>query len=156
MAPKAEKKEVAKELAPLGSTPRFSVTLFYYAVVTDVDGENAKRFPGQQTVSADTPEEFMELIGAFYGSLVEDSGSFVTYEPREIGPQGRSSPAAPAAAPTAAAAAALLSAPEPSTPNCPFHNKPISVKMNRANGQKFASCSERNADGGYCNWKPAE
>jgi len=126
------------------------LTLYFYAQVVDSNGENPRKFPAQQTVSADTAEEFAELIGEFYSAIAEEEeGSLVEYLPREV--TGGSYPRKTAAAATPQPEA-YPGGGEP--PNCPFHGTPITMKANRATGAKFWSCSKPSTTGqGYCNWK---
>ena len=125
----------------VGGTPRFSLTVFFYA---NIDG---KRFPAQQTVSADSVDEFGDVLEAFYQAFVPQEGDAVVYEPREVGPIGgnrgssNAAPQAPARPPVEQG------------PMCPIHQVPTTKKTNRTTGATFYSCSKRTADG-YCNWRP--
>ncbi len=122
----------------------FSMKVYFNVVVS------GDKFAGETTVSADDPKAFQEAASDFFSTLaakLDEQGEalFVTFEPRTIAgvaapkEPGKPLPEAPA---------------ELNLPNCPFHNVPVKQKNGR-NGV-FYSCSERKADGGYCNWKPAD
>ena len=125
------------------TTPAFQTTIYFFAKVNGVS------YPGQTVVSGDTTDEYNERMGDFFNTLdakLDEQGepAFVTFEPRDVGiPKvagpGKPLPAAPAG-----------------IPNCPIHKVPLKAKQNRSTGATFYSCGERNAQGGYCNWKPAE
>lgn len=118
-------------------------TKVYFNVVVSGD-----KFAGETTITADDVDTYQGAMSDFLSTLaakLDDKGEplFVTFEPRGIaGVQ------APAGKPLEPAPAEL------NLPNCPFHGVPVKQKNGR-NGV-FYSCSERKADGGYCNWKPPE
>ncbi len=126
------------------TTPAFQTTIYFTAVVNKVP------YPGQTVISGETSDEYNERMGEFFNTLdakFDEQGepAFVTFEPRVVGASaapvgpGKPLPAAPA-----------------NVPECPIHKVPLRAKVNRTTGATFYSCGERNAAGGYCNWKPAE
>ena len=124
-------------------TPAFSTTLYFYAVVNNV------KYPGQTVISGNTEDEYNARMEAFFNTLdakfdEEGNAAFVTFEPRDVGGSKAAGPGKP------------LPAAPANVPNCPIHQVPLKAKTNRNTGATFYSCGERNAQGGYCNWKPAQ
>jgi hypothetical protein len=125
----------------VSGTPRFALTAFFYAVI------NGRKYPAQQTISADSPSEFGEVLEAFWEAFIPQEGDVVVYEPREVsgGYAARSSAAA-------GAPAAPVAPPRVEGPVCPFHGTPTTQKKG-PNGF-FFSCSKKREDGSWCNWRP--
>lgn len=121
----------------------FSSKFYYNAVVS------GDKFAGETTITGETSEEYEKNMSDFFSTIaakVDSDGAemFVTFEPRGI---AGVIPSTPPGKPLEPVAASL------NLPNCPIHGIPVKQKNGR-NGA-FVSCSERNATGGYCNWKPA-
>lgn len=118
----------------------FSTTVYYNAVI------GSDKFAAQTIISSDDKEQYEEAMSDFFSTLaakVDEQGKEldITFEPRTVAGTAR-----PVSGPTPDAPADV--------PNCPIHKVPLKEKTNRSNGQKFFSCSQRNPDGGYCNWTP--
>ncbi len=123
------------------TTPAFQTTIYFTAVVNKV------AYPGQTIISGDTTDEYNERMGDFFNTLdakldEESNPAFVTFEPRAVGVQAPAGPGKP------------LPAAPAGIPDCPIHKVPLKAKTNRTTQATFYSCGERNAAGGYCNWKP--
>lgn len=133
---------VAREPAPrvqvMSGTPRFSLTVFFYARIGD------KRFPAQQTVGADTPDDFGGVLEAFWQAFIPQEGDVVVYEPREVSVGGARGGAAAAERPAVAARV--------EGPVCPYHGAATTQK--RGPNGYFFSCSKKREDGSWCNWRP--
>lgn len=120
-----------------------STTIFYYANVA------GSKYPAQTVISG-SPTEHQDSLGEFFNTLaarVDEDGQelFVTFEPRELGFK-----------PAAAGPGKPLADAPKDVPNCPIHGVPLKEKTNKTTGASFFSCSQRDANGRYCNWKPAE
>ncbi len=125
-----------------GKTMSISTKMYFSVVVA------GEKYAAETTVTQDTAEAYQKDMSDLFSTMsakVDERGEdlFVTFEPRSIYGAGTQKPAG----------SPLPNAPD-NLPNCPFHNIPIKEKTGR-NGV-FYSCSERNASGGYCNWRPTD
>ena len=122
--------------------PKFSATFYFYAVIGD------KKFPAQATVNGDDDD-----FGTGFAKVIMDlnvkgeDNEGITYEPRSV--SGNFSGGG-SNKPTAVAAAASTNG----NPDCPIHKEPITTKQGKFG--PFTSCSIRDEQGNYCNWKPGK
>jgi len=122
------------------NTGAFTTVAYLYAVVS------GKKYPIQVTIETDNLEKSDRLVGGFFQDIAESNPEedMLIFEPREVSGSYN----------TGVAKKPQVKQ-DPNAPNCPHHGKPITTKQNRKTGQLFTACSERNADGSWCNWSPS-